>query len=115
MERLIAEESSVIVKTYTDAMGSSLKHKGVNMNQLQKTLDSAVDRMEEATEVTDMVAEPLSLQDLDDEIAELFGSEAASNQPPPPSVSIDSSSFPPAPTHAISAEEAALREALKNM
>ena len=38
MERLIAEESSVIVKTYTDAMGSSLKHKGVNMNQLQKTL-----------------------------------------------------------------------------
>ena len=118
MERLIAEESSLIVKTYTDAMGQSLKHKGVNMNQLQKTLDSAVDRMDEAAEVSDLVAEPLSTEDLNDEIEALFG--AGDNVAVPTAakktVTFDAASLPPAPTAApMSAEERALGDALKNL
>ena len=118
MERLIAEESSIIVKTYTDAMGSSLKHKGVNMNQLQKTLDSAVDRMDEASEVSDLIAEPFSTgHDIDDEISALFGEESPNvpDLPPPPNLVVDAAAFPPAPTHTISAEEKALSQALKNL
>lgn len=120
MERLIAEESSVIVKTYTEAMGSSLKHKGVNMNQLQKTLDSAVDRMDEASEVSDLVSEPLTSQDLDEEISALFGDGTPDAGNPPPLISsIDAAAFPKVPTqtptHLPSAEEKALSDALRNL
>ncbi len=122
MERLIAEESAIIVKTYTDAMGQSLKHKGVNMNQLQKTLDSAVDRMDEANEVQELVAEPMSAQDLDDEIAALFAppapsaGEAETAGPQPAAAAAGPTMcFPAVPSHPMSPEEKALGEALRNL
>ena len=116
VERLIAEESSAIVKTYTDAMGSCLKKKGVNIDQLQTTLDKVADRMDDATEVSDLVAEPLSSQDLDDEISAMFGSEIqpdVDSLPPPDDVAI--APLPAVPQHAVSAEEKALEAALKGI
>ena len=115
VERLIAEESAAIVKTYTDAMGGSLKKKGVNIDQLQKTLDTVADRMDDASEVQELVSEPLTVQDLDDEISALFGNDVpddVDSLPPPPS---EIAPLPEGPKQPISAEEKALEAALKGI
>lgn len=114
VERLIAEESAAIVKTYTEAMGSCLKKKGVNIDQLQKTLDTVADRMDDATEVSELVAEPLTSQDIDDEISAMFGAEVqadAGSAPPPTEIA----PLPAVPKHAPSAEEKALDAALQGI
>lgn len=115
VERLIAEESAAIVKTYTEAMGSCLKKKGVNIDQLQKTLDTVQDRMDDASEVTELVAEPLTQQDLDDEISAMFGSDIQPDVDslPPPTETI--APLPDVPQGPISAEEKALEAALKGI
>lgn len=115
VERLIAEESAAIVKTYTEAMGSCLKKKGVNIDQLQKTLDTVADRMDDASEVNDLVSEPLSSQDIDDEISAMFGSEVQPDVDslPPPTATI--APLPDVPKTAVSAEEKALEAALKKV
>lgn len=115
VERLIAEESAAIVKTYTEAMGSCLKKKGVNIDQLQKTLDTVQDRMDDASEVTELVAEPLTQQDLDDEISAMFGAEVPpdADSLPPPTETI--APFPSVPQGPISPEEKALDAALKGI
>ena len=75
--------------------------------------------MDEASEVSDLVSEPLFNQDLDEEISALFGDEMPMQATSPLTSSIDAAAFPKVPTqtptHAPSAEERALSEALKNL
>ena len=95
-------------------MGSCLKKKGVNIDQLQKTLDTVADRMDDATEVNELVSEPLSSQDIDDEISAMFGSDVQPDVDSlPPPTEIDP--LPTVPQHAPSAEEKALEAALKKI
>ena len=120
VERLIAEESAAIVKTYSEAMGSCLKKKGLNIDALQKTIDTVQDRMEDATEVSELISEPLSSStDIDNEIEAMFGS--AGNVPPEPDADggahppvAAAMSFPDVPKQQIpvSPEEKALEKAL---
>lgn len=119
MQRLIAEESTAIAKTYADAMGSCLKQKGVDMNRLQKTIDGAADRMDDAAELSELVSEPLSNDTFDDEILALFGTADGSSDggtaQATEAPTVDPQ-LPAVPKHPpVSAEEKALEAALAGL